>query len=264
MKRVPLGDIELNVVERGGGLPLLLVHGFPLDHSMWQGQIDALAEHCRVIAPDLRGFGRSQLGSAKVLTMEQLADDLAGLLEALHVHERVIFCGLSMGGYVGWQFWRKHRQRLLALVACDTRAAGDTGVAATARRELAARVLNEGSVAAAEAMLPKLFSPVTVQQRPDLVEQMRQVMLATPPETIAAALEGLAVRPDVTELLPGIDVPTLVVVGQDDVIATVDEMQAIADAIPDAAWLVVPQAGHMSPLENPDVFNEALAEFVTL
>jgi pimeloyl-ACP methyl ester carboxylesterase len=264
MKRIQVGDIEL-AVRQGGhrGYPLLLVHGFPLTHSVWQPQIDFLVDHCRVIAPDLRGFGASGVTPCAV-SMEQLADDMARLLDVLEVREKVIFCGLSMGGYVGWQFWRKYSDRVQALIACDTRAVPDTQEAAEGRRRLAAKVLAEGSAAAADAMMPKMFAPSTYQKRPKLVEHLRHIMESNKPEGIAAALEGMAVRADARPILPTIDVPTLVIVGEEDAISTVDEMRAIDDALPDSAWVAVPHAGHMAILENPAVVNEAIAEFITL
>ncbi|HEY2411185.1 MAG TPA: alpha/beta fold hydrolase, partial [Pirellulaceae bacterium] len=121
MANVQVNGIKLNVVERGTGVPLLLAHGFPLDHSMWSGQLDGLSDRCRVIAPDLRGFGASDVVPG-VATMQQMADDLAGVLDALAIREPVIFCGLSMGGYVAWQFALRHRTRLAKLILCDTRA----------------------------------------------------------------------------------------------------------------------------------------------
>ena len=264
MKSIQLSKSKLNVLERGsGGIPILFVHGFPLDHTMWRRQIDFFQEHERVIVPDLRGFGRSDV-STGTMTMEQYADDLAEMLEAMNVQEPVIFCGLSMGGYIGWQFWKRHRRRLRALVQCDTRAVADTPEASANRLKVAGRVVTEGTAFLAEAMLPKLFSPVTVKEQPEMVEAMRQVMLNAPPEGVAAASRGMAVREDFTAQLEKIDVPTLIVVGDHDEIAPSAEMQTIADAIPDAVWLQIPYAGHMSPLEDPAVFNDALAEFILL
>lgn len=264
MQRVHVGDTHLAVLKRGHqGYPLLLVHGFPLNHLQWQPQIDYFADHCRVIAPDLRGFGASDVTPAAV-TMEQMADDLHNLLTALQIREKVIFCGLSMGGYVAWQFWRKYSDRVLAMILCDTRTAPDTPEGAAGRRQLAAKVLAEGSAVAAEAMVSKLFAPETLQKQPELIERVRQMMISNPPAGLAAALEGMAVRPDARQLLPTIDVPSLVIVGEHDAITTVDEMRQVADAIPDAAWVVVPNAGHLAPLENPTVVNKAIAEFITL
>jgi 3-oxoadipate enol-lactonase len=264
MKHVHVGNTKLAVVTAGEqGHPLLLIHGFPLDHTVWQPQIDFFSDHCQVIAPDLRGFGGSDV-TPGVVTMEQMADDLHGLLAALGVHEKVIVCGLSMGGYVGWQFWKKYKHKVLALVACDTRAVSDTPDVAASRHRMAASVLSEGAVAASRVMMPRMFAQDTYQAKPELVKFVQNMMERQSPVGIAAAAEGLAVRADVRELLPQIDVPTLVVVGEHDVISTVDEMRHIADAIPDSVWVSVPASGHLACLENPAVANEAIAEFITL
>jgi pimeloyl-ACP methyl ester carboxylesterase len=263
MKTLRIRDLDMAFIDEGSGLPLLLVHGFPLDHSMWKYQLDEFAQHCRVIAPDLRGFGRTT-ATAGTTTMEQMADDLNDLLDALGIHEQILFCGLSMGGYIGWQFARKYENRLKALIACDTRVIADSAEQAASRRELADRVLREGPSPVAETMLPKLFSGQTQERRPDLVQATRQVILGSKPEGIAAALRGLAERPDMTEFVTKLEVSTLVIVGEHDAISSREEMEGIAESMPNAAWVVVPHAGHMSPLENPEVFNEALREFIML
>jgi pimeloyl-ACP methyl ester carboxylesterase len=164
MPKVRVSEIELNVVERGNGTPLVLVHGFPLDHSMWRGQLEGLADICRVIAPDLRGFGQSSVTPGKI-AMEQYADDMAALLDALGISQPVVFCGLSMGGYVAWQFALRHRARLAKLVLCDTRSIADSAEAAAGRQKTAERVLAEGPQVVAEAMLPKLFAPPAANVR---------------------------------------------------------------------------------------------------
>jgi pimeloyl-ACP methyl ester carboxylesterase len=261
MHRVQAGDVELSVSDHGTGMPVLLVHGFPLDHGMWQLQIDALKSGCRVIAPDLRGFGRSAVTPGGV-TMEQFADDLAAMLDSLGVREPVVFCGLSMGGYIAWQFWRRHRQRLRALVLCDTRAVADTPDGVQGRHALAEKVLAEGPQAAAAAMMPKLFGKRTAAEQPELIEAVRRMILASEPQGIAAALRGMAVRIDATPLLGQIDVPTLVLVGAEDAISSPSEMRGIADAIPGARFAEIPGAGHMAPMENPHAVNTALEQFV--
>jgi pimeloyl-ACP methyl ester carboxylesterase len=215
-----------------------------------------------VIAPDLRGLGRSPAADGKV-TMEQFADDLAALLDGLGIAEPVVFCGLSMGGYIALQFWHKHRARLRGLVLCDTRAAADTPAAAAARLTLADRVLLEGPEPLVEIMLPRLFGAATCRQRPDVVEELQSVMMGTDPRGIAAAARGMAERPDMTGLLGQIACPTLVVVGQHDAISPPAEMRGMAEAIPGAKFVEIPDVGHMSPLENPTAVNAALAEFLS-
>ena len=262
MQRIAIGGISLNVEQRGSGPPLLLVHGFPLDHSMWRHQLDAFGSQFRVIAPDLRGFGQSDATPPGTVTMAQLADDLAALLEALDITQPVTFCALSMGGYVAFQFVRRHAKRLAGLILCDTRAVADAPEAAQNRRALVQRVLAEGSAVAADAMLPKLFAPQTARQQPGIVDETRQVMLRTNPVGVAAALEAMAVRDDSTGLLPSIQVPTLLVCGEHDGISTPDEMRGMAQAIPGARFELVPAAGHMAPLEAPAEVNRAIAQFL--
>lgn len=261
MARIKVNDVELNFVERGHGTPLLLVHGFPLDHSMWQHQLEGLADVCRVIAPDLRGFGQSDVTPGKV-TMQQFADDMATLLDALKITQPVTFCGLSMGGYVAWQFTQRHRARLAKLILCDTRSVADSAEAAEGRRKTAQRVLAEGVQVVADAMLPKLFAPDSAIRERTWVTQTRDVMLRTPPAGIAAALLGMAERPDVTPQLSQFDVPALVVCGQYDAISPSAEMREVAAKLPSARYVEIARAGHMAPLEQPAAVNAAIREFI--
>jgi 3-oxoadipate enol-lactonase len=261
VKTYSVNGIELAVEEQGTGAPIVLVHGFPLDHTMWNAQIDALAERCRVIAPDLRGFGRSGFRD-EVITMDQLADDLAALLEKLQVAAPIVLCGLSMGGYVAFSFWRRHSGRLRGLILCDTRAAADTAEAAAARLQMAQRVLREGPGPLVDTMTPRLLAPARAEKHPKLIDSLRRVMLQTDPKAIAATARGMAQRADATAILPQIDCPTLVIVGELDVISPPQEMREIARAIPAARCVEIPAAGHMSPLENPAAVTTAMLEFL--
>lgn len=257
------GD-ELRYIERGSGVPLVLLHGFPLDHSMWAGQIDGvLAERCRVIAPDLRGFGQSPASGEKV-TMEQFADDVALLLDGLGITEPVVLCGLSMGGYIAFQFWRKYAARLRALILCDTRATADSPEVAAGRLAMADRLHRELPTALVETMMPKLFAESTHQRHPELVSGLQQVMLSTDPRGIAAAARGMAERPDMTTSLDLIDCPTLVMVGESDVISPPGEMQGMAQAIRGSCFVEISAAGHMAPLENPAEANAAISAFLAM
>lgn len=259
--KVQVGNTHLNVVAHGAGRPLLLVHGFPLDHSMWQAQIGELARDFRVIAPDLRGFGLSEVTSGTV-TMQQFADDLAGLLDALQITEPVVFCGLSMGGYIGWQFVARHRQRLSALIVADSRAVADNEKAAAGRLETADKVEREGTKVVASAMLPKLFPAREIERGAPFVKATEAVMLAAPPSGVAAALRGMAQRPDFTGELAKIDLPTLVICGAEDAIAPPAEMKSIAEAIPGGRFVEIAGAGHMAPLEKPAEVNAAIRSFL--
>ena len=261
MPLVNLGDITLNVIERGSGPVLLLVHGFPLDHQMWRHQLDGLAADYRVIAPDLRGFGQSTV-TPGVVTMQRFANDLAALLDALNVREPITLCGLSMGGYIAWQFAQHHRQRLAKLVLCDTKAVADTAEGAKARLENAQKVLAEGPQAIVDGMLAKLFAPQTASQQPDLFKGQREIMLGTKPEGIAAALRGMAEREDVSGRLAEFDLPALVICGEHDAIAPLEEMRSIAAGLPRATFAPIAEAGHMAPLEQPAAVNQALRAFL--
>ena len=261
MLRATVGDIELAYVERGSGPVLLLVHGFPLDHSMWAGQIDALAARYRVIAPDLRGFGQSS-GQDERTTMQQFATDLAGLLDGLEIRESVTLCALSMGGYIALQFWKHYRDRLSRLILCDTRAASDTPEGAQGRLALAGTVLTEGSLPVADSMLPKLFAPQSLVSGADYIEATKQVMASTRPTTVAASLRGMAERPNMTDELPNIDLPALLLCGEHDVITPAAEMRDVAAAMPDSMFHVIYGAGHMSPLERPERVNQLILDFL--
>jgi 3-oxoadipate enol-lactonase len=266
MKSISVGGTDLCCVDRGQGLPVLFVHGFPFDHTMWAGQIDAISSHYRVITPDLRGFGgsRAAIASHDKFTMEQFADDLAAMLDAMEIREPVVFCGLSMGGYVALQFWRKYAQRLRGLILCDTRAAADSPEVAAARLLVADRALADGVGPMVEAMLPKVFAEATRRERPELIESLRRVMLANSPQGVAAASRGMAVRPDMTAALGQIRTPTLVLAGDEDAVSTPAEMRGIARAIAGSHFVEIPAAGHMSPVENPAAVNAAILDFLAM
>jgi pimeloyl-ACP methyl ester carboxylesterase len=272
MKSVKVGDLSLAVNDRGESRSarqpvLLLVHGFPLDHTMWESQLEFFSRYGRVVAADLRAFGGSanaarQSADAETLSIETYADDLAALLDWLGITGPIVFCGLSMGGYIGWQFCAKYAARCAALVACDTRSIADTPQAAAARAEMARRTLAEGNEYVATAMLPKLFASVTIASDAPCVAETRTVIHRASREGIAGALGAMASRPDMTEFLPSIRVPSQIVVGEQDAISNVEEMRGIAERIPGAEFAVIPAAGHMSPLENPAAFNSALQNFL--
>ena len=258
---IQIPGATLNVLDVGEGMPILFVHGFPLDHTMWRFQIAELAKDFRCIAPDLRGFGQSTVTEGKV-TMEQFADDLAALLDALQITEPIVFCGLSMGGCIAWQFVRRHAQRLKSLILCDTRAVPDPPEVAANRLKLANDVVEQGPSIVANAMLPRLFAAETAQTQPALIDDLRQVILRTNPHGIAAAARGMAERADACPWLSSISVPSLVIVGEHDVISTAAEMRTIAAAIPQSQIEVLPNAGHMAPLENASMTNAAMRKFL--
>lgn len=263
LRLVDVGGMRYRVVDEGMGPAILFVHGFPLDHTMWAAQVAEFSRTNRVIAPDLRGFGGTD-GTLYSVSMQQFADDLEQLLIALAVERPITFCGLSMGGYIAWQFLLRHPQWVDRLILCDTRAAGDSPEAASNRLKMADIVTKEGPEPVVWAMMPKLFSRATTERQPEIAEQVRQTVMSTNPLAIAAAHRGMAIRPDVTDLLPNFRLPTLVVVGEHDAISPPAEMKAIADALPNARFVQIPAAGHMAPMEDPAAVNRAIREFLEL
>jgi 3-oxoadipate enol-lactonase len=259
-----VNGVRLGYSDTGSGSPVvLLVHGFPLNRSMWEPQLGTLRERARVIVPDLRGFGASEAGAPGPLTMDQHADDLCALLDVLDVREPVVFCGLSMGGYIAFSFWKRHRERVAAFVLADTRATADGQEERQRRLAMADEVERSASPQAAlELMLPRLFAPTLWQGAPAR-ELVRAMVASTPPRSIAEGARGVAARPDSQDVLPSIDVPSLVIVGEHDLITPVAESRLMVERLPNARLEVVPEAGHMANFENTDAFNEALAHFLS-
>lgn len=230
---------------------------------MWESQIERLAGEFRVIAPDLRGFGKSTLAARDVETgvgMESYAADVIAALDQLSIPEPIVLAGFSMGGYVAWQIALRHRQRLRGLVLCDTRAAADAEEAASNRLKMAQAVVEAGDASPALGMLEKLLSPETQEQRPEVVAAVKAIIERQSADAIAAAQRGMARRDDVRDKLSNISCPCLGIVGQADVISPPQEMREIVAALPDAR-LVEIAGGHLTPMENAEGVTEAIREF---
>jgi len=255
-----LNGIKLAYSDTGSGEPVvLLVHGFPLNRSMWDPQLGSLrGAGARVIAPDLRGFGASEAGPPGPLTMEQHADDLAALLDVLQIQEPIIYCGLSMGGYIGFAFWRRHGQRVRAFVLADTRAGEDTPEAKRNRAVLAEQAETRNSPQPAiDTMLPQMFSPSLRKGAPP-EHLVLGMMSSSSPRAVADGVRGLAQRPDSLDLLPSIHVPVLIIVGEHDQLTPPSHSERMLQGLPNARLERIELAGHMANLENPEAFNAAL------
>jgi 3-oxoadipate enol-lactonase len=255
-----VGGIELAWEEAGRGAPVVLLHAFPLNRKMWTPQVAALSSRWRVIAPDFRGHGESG-AAAEDSTMERLAEDVRGLLDHLKL-ERVALAGLSMGGYVAFAFLRCCPERVRALILADTRASADTEEARKGRFATADLAEREGSAAIAEMMVPKLLAPGTLERKPEVVAAVREMILEASPAGIARALRGMAARAASFDLLPQIRVPTLIVVGEQDGLTPQADSEAMAKAIPGSRLAQIPEAGHLSNLEQAAAFNSALTHFL--
>jgi 3-oxoadipate enol-lactonase len=273
IKRIACGDVDLAVQDTGSGPDaLLLVHAFPLNRRMWAPQVAALSGELRCIAPDLRGFGDSGTGAASgseasaesgasIWTMDRFADDLACVLDALQV-PRAIVCGLSLGGYISLAFWRRHPDRVRALVLADTRAGADSDEGREKRRATIRTAREEGAQAVAEQSLSGLLGKTTREQDGEPVATARALLAQARVEGIVGASEAMMSRPDSTPTLATISVPTLVLVGEEDALTPVKDSRAMADAIPGAKLEVIPAAGHLSNIERPAAFTRVLRDFV--
>src|SRR5215213_6185930 len=256
-----INNINLAYTDSGAGRPIVLIHGYPFNRSLWIEQISALSNSYRIIAPDLRGFGDSD-ASQDPSTMDRLAADVAALMDHLEI-ARATIGGLSMGGYVALAFYKQFASRVRALVLADTRAQADTEEAKQTRAQQAEKALSEGMAGIADAMLPKLLTPETVSKRPEIVKFVRDMMLKTKPDGAAAALRGMAEREDQTELLPKISVPTLIVVGAEDAITPVADSEKMHHGIAGSSLIVLDHAGHVSNVERTQQFNDTLLHFLT-
>lgn len=244
----------------GNGVPLLLIHGFPLDHTVWRSQIEGLQTSARLIAPDLRGFGAS--GDAPdVMTMDDYADDLQALLHSLSVRQ-VVVCGLSMGGYIALAFLAKYPDLVKGLILANTRAGADGEQAREGRYANAKKALEEGASVIADAMLPKMLTDTTREHRPSLATFVHSMMARQRATGVAAALKGMAARPDRNEWIKSINVRTLIITARGDTLIPPGEGEAMRKAIAGSTLVVIPDAAHLSNIENPDAFNTAVKEFI--
>jgi pimeloyl-ACP methyl ester carboxylesterase len=253
------GGLELAYDEAGSGLPLLLVHGWPHDRTIWAGQVGGLATYARVLAPDLRGFGESTVRGP--YTIDQYADDLVAFLDSLGIAQAVV-CGLSMGGYIAFSMLRRHRDRIRGLILADTRASADTDEARANRARLVTLIEQEGMTALASRQLEPMVARATLERQASLAETVRRMMASVPPEGAIGALRAMAERPDSTPLLGTIDVPTLVIGGGEDSIIPPDVLRQMAASIPNSRVEILERGGHLSPLERPAAFNHVVTEFL--
>jgi pimeloyl-ACP methyl ester carboxylesterase len=258
---IQLHDFRMEYEDQGLGIPVLLIHGYPLNHTLWDPQIQDLQKVARILAPDLRGFGGSDpLRGA--YNMELLAQDCHELLNDLGIKQPVVVGGLSMGGYVAFAFYRLFPERVAAMLLTATRARPDSAEAKAGRDKNIELALEGGAPAIAGPMLTKLLSPNTYAQKPELVAAVRDIMESCSVEGIVGALTGMRDRPDSTPTLATIDKPVLILHGADDQIIPVEEAQAMQVAIPGSHLEIIPDAGHLPNLEQPDLFNQAAASFV--
>ena len=252
---------EIAFTESGKGRPVVFLHGYPFDKSMWSGQIEALAAAgFRAIAPDLRGLGETK-SSGEVASMDDMARDTAALLDHLGVEQAVI-CGLSMGGYVAFEFVQLFPARVVGLVLAGTRAPADNEQEKAGREQQAQTMLHAGMVPISIATLPKLLASRTRAEKPDVVKRVRAMITKSDPKGAAAAQRGMAVRRDYSEDLAKINAPTLIIVGREDSIRPVADAEFMQRGIRNSRLEIIEDAAHMTNMEQPEIFNKALSSFL--
>ncbi|MFN0111207.1 MAG: alpha/beta fold hydrolase [Blastocatellia bacterium] len=260
MKTLNVNGVELAYQDEGKGAPVVFLHAFPLNQTMWNEQVAEFSATHRIITLDWRGFGDSSLG-AENSSPSIFADDLAGLLDRLKI-ERATICGLSMGGYSAFAFYRKHAERVSALILCDTRATADSEEGKQARFEMAETARRNGASAMIEPMIPRLLGETTRQTKPAIIERVTKMIEVAQPEGIAQALIGMACRNDSTDLLPQISCPTLIVVGEEDKLTPPSDAENMHRAIASSQLQIINQAGHLPNLETTATFNRIVGQFL--
>jgi 3-oxoadipate enol-lactonase len=260
MAQVHSLDAEIFYETMGSGPCVVLLHPFPVNRDFWTAVSQQLISQYRLILPDLRGHGQSGVGEGPA-TMEKHSADLVKVLDDADVG-RAIFVGVSIGGYLLFEFWRRNRERVAGLVLCNTKAQADTQEARSGRLQAAAQVLETGVDPFAEEMLGKVLGQTTRSTRPDLVEGARKMMLNMSAEDVSLVQRGMAERPDSMATLKTINVPTLLVTGDEDTMTGVPEAELMHQNIANSEMKVIAKAGHYSPWEQPGDAGRVLRKFV--
>lgn len=260
MERLRSDDAEIAYQVEGNGRPVVLLHPFPVHHEFWNPIIPALGSRYRIIRPDLRGHGDSEIGQGPAL-MGKHATDIARIMDAAGVGKAVMI-GCSIGGYILFEFWRRYRARVASLAICDSRPQPDNAEGRANRLKVAAEVLEQGTEPFFQAQIPRLMGRTTVAARPDLVDGAHRMMKKMSPEDVSLVQRGMAERPDSVGDLKTINVPTLIVIGEEDILSTPADGELMRQNIPGAQLRVIPKAGHYAPYEQPDTVGPILRQFL--
>jgi len=256
-----INGITLAYDDTGTGLPIVFLHAFPLNRTMWAAQVETLSPHFRIITIDLRGHGESDAPLWQY-TLDQAADDVRALLDHLAI-QQAVFVGLSMGGYILFAFYRKYAACVMGLVLADTRAQADTAEGRDGRFQMAQIAYKKGPSAIAEIMIPKLLSPATIKTRPEVVQRVRAMIERNPISGIAGDLMAMAERPDSVPLLKQISCPTQIICGELDQATSPSDAKFMAQYIPHARLALIPNAAHLANLEQADVFTHVVRSFAS-
>ena len=259
MNRVHSTDAEIAYVVLGDGPPVVLLHPFPAHHALWLPAAQALSSRYKVVLPDLRGHGESGAGEGPA-TMDKHAADLARVLDDAGIG-RALFCGVSIGGYILFELWRRFSERVSALALCDTRAQPDTPEGRATRLKSAEDVLDRGTQPFIDSMIPKLLGGTTLSTRPDLADEAKHMMLKMSPQDMAQVQRGLAERPDSVPTLKTISGPTLILIGEEDVLSPVADGELMRQHVSGSQFRVIPKAGHYAVWERPADAGKLLRQF---
>ena len=258
---VSINDLVLTYDDLGSGaIPVIFIHGFPFDKSMWQYQLDALRMVNRVIAYDIRGFGKSESGTEEA-GMNRYADDLIAFMDALKI-EKAVLCGLSMGGYIVLNAISRYPQRFEAVILCDTQCIADSSDARESRMKTIAIIKEGGKATFADAFIKKMFFSATYEINPNLVQRIRETIMATSDTTIIAALQALAEREETCSILNSIKVPSLIICGNSDVVTPLEQSRLMHSRIAGASIQIIHNAGHLSNLDQPVEFTKQISGFL--
>ena len=260
MQRIKSGDAEIVYEILGDGPSVVLLHPFPANHEFWLPVAQYLSPRYRLIMPDLRGHGESDIGEGPA-TMAKHAADIARVMDDADVG-RAPMVGVSIGGYALFEFWRQQRGRVAALGLLNTKAPADSAQAQAGRLQAAAEVMERGTEVFFQSMIPRLLGKTTRETRPDLVEGALQMMREMSPADVAAVQRGMAERPDSVDTLKTINVPALLVTGDEDILTGVNEAELMHRHIAGSELRVFPKAGHYSPWEQPETAGRLLRQFL--
>jgi len=258
--QIKSGDAEIVYRASGEGPPVILLHPFPLNHEFWLPVANSLSSRYRLILPDLRGHGESGIGEGPA-TMEKHAADLARVMDDAEIG-RAPLIGVSIGGYILFEFWRRNRSRVTALGLCNTKAPADSPEAQAARHQAANEVLDRGTEPFFQSLIPRLLGVTTRETRPDLVEGALRMMRQMSPEDVAQVQRGMADRPDSVETLKTIQVPVLIITGDEDAATGLNEAELMHSHIANSQLRVIAKAGHYSPWEQPEDATRLLRQFL--
>ncbi|MCF7803834.1 MAG: alpha/beta hydrolase [Candidatus Marinimicrobia bacterium] len=258
--KVEVNGIDLNFGDSGEGVPVILLHGFPFDRNLWYDQVSALQDHCRVITPDLRGFGDSKAPEEPV-SMSQYAADVVAMMDLLNI-ERAIVGGLSMGGYISLAIAEQYPERLLGLILSNTKASKDTAAQRQNRYNISEKTHYDGTEFLVKDLLEKVLCENTLKEHPDIVEYTQQMMRRQPGAGVRGALAGMAERKDREFILSEIEVPVLVISGKNDSLIPVFDSKMMVREMPHAHLEIIADSGHLSNLEQPELYNDILLRYI--